>query len=43
MLVDKRREGLVPPIERRAGVKFERIGSPQPRDMARVAGMARWS
>ena len=38
MLVDKRREGLGPLIERRAGVKFERIGTPQPRDMARSAG-----
>ncbi|KAK9813646.1 hypothetical protein WJX73_001432 [Symbiochloris irregularis] len=38
MMVDKRREGLVPLIERRAGVKFERIGSPQPQDMARIAG-----
>ena len=40
MLVDRKREGLVPLIERRAGVKFERIGTPQPRDMARIAGTA---
>ncbi len=25
-------------IERRAGMKFERIGAPQPQDMARIAG-----
>ncbi|KAL6780947.1 hypothetical protein ACKKBG_A09135 [Auxenochlorella protothecoides x Auxenochlorella symbiontica] len=37
-LVDRRKEGLIPVIERRAGMKFERIGAPQPADMARVAG-----
>jgi ATP-dependent RNA helicase DDX21 len=37
-LVDRRKEGLVPFIERRAGVSFERVGAPQPADMARVAG-----
>lgn len=29
----------MPFIERRAGVKFERIGAPQPQEMARIAGM----
>ena len=38
-LVDKKKEGLIPFIERRAGFKFERIGAPQPADMARIAGM----
>ena len=38
-LVDRKKEGLVPFIERRAGVKFERIGAPQPQEMARIAGM----
>ncbi|KAK9835314.1 hypothetical protein WJX81_001245 [Elliptochloris bilobata] len=37
-LVDRKKEGLVPLIERRAGVKFERIGAPQPQEMARIAG-----
>ena len=40
-LVDKKKEGLIPFIERRAGFKFERIGAPQPADMARIAGMLR--
>lgn len=38
VLVDRRKEGLIGLIERRAGMKFERIGAPQPQDMARVAG-----
>ena len=36
--MDRRKEGLIPLIERRAGVQFERIGAPQPADMARLAG-----
>ena len=37
-LVDRRKEGLIPFIEKRAGLKFERIGAPQPKDIVRVAG-----
>ena len=38
VLVDKKKEGLIARIEQKAGMKFERIGAPQPADMARVAG-----
>ena len=37
-LVGRNKEGLIPFIEKRAGVKFERTGAPQPADMAKVAG-----
>ena len=37
-MVDKKKEGLIPFIERKAGFKFERVGAPQPADMARIAG-----
>lgn len=37
-LVGRNKEGLIPFIEKKAGVKFERRGAPQPADMARVAG-----
>ncbi len=37
-LVDRKKEGLIPFIEKRGGFTFERIGAPQPADMARVAG-----
>ncbi|KAK9823222.1 hypothetical protein WJX72_001159 [[Myrmecia] bisecta] len=37
-LVDRKKEGLIPYIEKKAGVQFERIGAPQPRDMAKAAG-----
>lgn len=37
-LVGRNKEGLIPFIEKKAGVKFERTGAPQPADMARVAG-----
>ena len=37
-LVDRRKEGLIPLIERRAGFTFERVGAPQPADMAAAAG-----
>lgn len=37
-LVDRKKQGLIPFIERRAGLKFERVGAPQPADMAGVAG-----
>ena len=37
-LVDKRKEGLIPFIEKKAGFKFERVGAPQPADMAKIAG-----
>ena len=37
-LVDRKREELVPMIEFKAGVKFERIGAPQPQDMAKLSG-----
>lgn len=36
-LVDRKKEGLIPYIQSKAGVTFERIGAPQPADMARVA------
>ncbi|KAG2425695.1 hypothetical protein HXX76_013537 [Chlamydomonas incerta] len=36
-LVTKKMEYMVPIIEKRAGMKFERIGAPQPADMARIA------
>lgn len=39
-LVGRNKEGLIPFIEKKAGVKFERTGAPQPADMARVAGAA---
>lgn len=38
-LVGRNKEGLIPFIEKKAGVKFERTGAPQPADMAKVAGM----
>ena len=37
-LVDRKKEGLIPYIQTKAGLKFERIGAPQPSDMATVAG-----
>ena len=37
MLVDRKKESLIPFIERKAGLKFERIGAPQPQDVARIA------
>ena len=37
-LVGRNKEGLIPFIEKKAGVKFERTGAPQPADMAKVAG-----
>ena len=37
-MVDKRKEGLIPFIEKKAGFKFERVGAPQPADIARLAG-----
>lgn len=36
-LVDRKKEGLIPLIQRKAGLKFERVGAPQPADVARVA------
>eukprot|EP00890_Picochlorum_soloecismus_P003166 jgi/Picsp_1/3850/NSC_01362-R1_protein len=36
-LVDRRKEGLIPFIQRKAGVTFTRIGAPQPTDVARIA------
>lgn len=30
-------QGYIPLIERKAGMKFERIGAPQPQDMAKIA------
>jgi hypothetical protein len=38
-LVDRKKEGLIPFIQKRAGVSFERIGAPQPSEMARIAGV----
>ena len=40
-LVGRNKEGLIPFIEKKAGVKFERTGAPQPADMAKVAGTQR--
>ena len=43
-LYGRNKEGLLPFIEKKAGVTFERVGAPQPADMARVAGgCERWS
>ena len=39
-LVGRNKEGLIPFIEKKAGVKFERTGAPQPADMAKVAGQS---
>ena len=36
-LVDRKKEGLIPYIQNKAGVTFERIGAPQPADMAAMA------
>lgn len=36
-LVPQKKMDLIPYIERKAGVKFERIGAPQPGDMAQMA------
>lgn len=38
-LVDRKKEGLIPYIQKKAGVVFERIGAPQPVQMAQIAGM----
>ncbi len=38
-LVDRKKEGLIPYIQKKAGVNFERIGAPQPAQMAQIAGM----
>ena len=38
-LVDRKKEGLIPYIQKKAGVVFERIGAPQPTQMAQIAGM----
>jgi len=40
-LVDRRKEGLVPFIEKRAGVQVVRFGAPQPQEMAKIAGAPR--
>ena len=37
-LVDRKKEGLIPYIQKKAGVAFERIGAPQPAQMAQIAG-----
>lgn len=37
VLVDRKHEGQISVIQRQTGVKFERIGAPQPEDMAKVA------
>ncbi|KAL4859742.1 DEAD-box ATP-dependent RNA helicase 7 [Chlorella vulgaris] len=37
-LVDRKKEGLIPYIQTKAGLKFERVGAPQPGDMALLAG-----
>lgn len=39
-LVDKKKEGLIPYIQKKAGVNFERIGAPQPAQMAQIAGLS---
>lgn len=36
-LVDRRKEGLIPFIQKKAGIEFTRIGAPQPADVARIA------
>lgn len=37
-LVAKKKEYMIPIIEHKGGFKFERIGAPQPQDIARLAG-----
>ena len=36
-LVDRKKEGLIPYIQKKAGLTFERIGAPQPADVAEIA------
>jgi ATP-dependent RNA helicase DDX21 len=36
-LVDRKKESLIPYIQAKAGVVFERVGAPQPADVAKVA------
>lgn len=36
-LVDRKKEGLIPYIQKKAGLTFERIGAPQPADVAGIA------
>lgn len=36
-LVDRKKESLIPYIQSKAGVVFERVGAPQPADVAKVA------
>eukprot|EP00889_Picochlorum_renovo_P007595 jgi/Picre1/34625/NNA_002093.t1 len=36
-LVDRRKEGLIPYIQKKAGLTFERISAPQPADIAEIS------
>eukprot|EP00246_Nothoceros_aenigmaticus_P017832 TRINITY_DN8982_c0_g1_i1.p1 TRINITY_DN8982_c0_g1~~TRINITY_DN8982_c0_g1_i1.p1 ORF type:complete len:700 (+),score=170.49 TRINITY_DN8982_c0_g1_i1:213-2312(+) len=40
MLYDRRKEYMVPMVEKKAGFKFERIAAPQPADLAKAAAIA---
>jgi ATP-dependent RNA helicase DDX21 len=37
MLYDRKKEYMIPQIERKAGFKFERIAPPQPADIAKAS------
>jgi ATP-dependent RNA helicase DDX21 len=37
-LVDRKKEGLIPYIQKKAGLTFTRIGAPQPAEIAKIAG-----
>lgn len=38
MLYDRKKEFMIPQIERKAGFKFERVAAPQPSDIAKAGG-----
>lgn len=38
MLFDRKKEYMIPQIERKAGFRFERVAAPQPIDIAKAGG-----
>ena len=38
ILFDRKKEYMIPQIERKAGVRFERVTAPQPIDIAKAGG-----
>jgi ATP-dependent RNA helicase DDX21 len=38
MLYDRKKEYMIPQIERKAGFQFERVAAPQPMDIAKAGG-----